>query len=105
MKKYSLIEWKAAGESLYGKDYEKWKFKCPNCELVSSGADFLAVGAEIDDMYSTCIGRHNKKAVGCDWAAFGLFRALGKSNLIINGDKEVEVFQFADEIRNDGEKT
>ena len=65
-------EWMAEGKRRYGDALENWKFKCPRCGIVSTGAEFKASGAEPDAIYCECIGRYNKEK-GCDWAAYGLF--------------------------------
>jgi len=97
MKYQSVDEWKARGKELYGEDVENWKFVCPSCDKVSSGADFKVTGAELENMYNTCIGRHNNKETGCDWAAYGLFKTMGKGDVVITPDgKEVDVFAFAE---------
>lgn len=113
MKIYKLEEWKAKGEWLYGDDYEDWRFICPACGRTNTGKEFRDAGAESDDMYTTCIGRHNGKGVkgiqhkqgspppehGCDWAAYGLFGTLGRGVLIVTpaSSQPVEVFAFADD--------
>jgi hypothetical protein len=102
----TLDEWMAEGKARFGEDLTNWKFKCPACGHVASGQDFKDVGADTNDMYSVCIGRKNGKGVdamkskdkgnGCNWAAFGLFRTLGKGRIVLNEGKEVDVFDFAD---------
>ena len=69
---YTVAEWKAKGEELFGKDVENWKFKCPACGNVASGQEYKDAGAEPDSIYCECIGRH-VKGKGCNWAAYGLF--------------------------------
>jgi hypothetical protein len=79
--KYTRAEWEAKGRELFGEEQEKWSFACPTCKRVSSIA---SVRAEFADqlpllrareysVYQECIGRH-LPGVGCDWAAYGLFR-------------------------------
>lgn len=82
---------------------------CPTCGKISTGRDFEAAGATPNDIYNTCIGRHNGKGIsgisfkgdtspefGCDWATFGLFKTLGKGDVVVgeNGYK-IHVFAFA----------
>lgn len=107
MIKQSLREWTEEGKERFGENYEDWKFKCPSCGHIASGKDFKDAGADANDMYQTCIGRHNGKGAyskkakdkgnGCNWAAFGLFKTIGKGRIVISEDgTEVEVFDFAE---------
>jgi hypothetical protein len=91
---YTLEEWQAEGRRRFGKEIEDWKFKCPRCGNVATGKEYKDAGAEPDDMYQTCIGRHTEEK-GCDWAAFGLFDICKVH--VKNGDKEVPVFEFGEE--------
>jgi hypothetical protein len=107
MNKYTFNEWKTEGKRRFGDDFKNWKFVCPNCGRVSSGNEFIENGAAFNDMYVTCIGRHNGKGDdtkkdkkhlenGCNWAAFGLFKTMGKGDIVINDDgSETDVFAFA----------
>jgi len=97
MKYQSIEEWMAKGEELFGEDIKNWKFECPRCGKVSSGVEFQEVGADMDSLYDTCIGRHNNKETGCNWAAYGFFKTMGKGNIVVTDEgKEVDVFSFAD---------
>lgn len=87
-KTYTVDEWKAEGEKLFGKDWENWKFKCPSCGNVASGKEFKDAGQDPNAMYCECIGRH-VKGKGCDWAAYGLFDIC---NIHVDGQP---VFEFA----------
>ncbi len=71
-KHYTKEEWLAEGERLFGKDFTKYKFRCPKCGNVASGQEFKDAGAKPNDIYCNCIGRF-VKGKGCDWAAYGLF--------------------------------
>lgn len=107
MKKQTIEEWTAEGESLFGNNPVNWKFVCPACGRINTGGEFKEHGAGPNDMYQTCIGRHNgnmrpadEKArndgQGCDWTASGLFGVLGKGRIVVTADgEEVEVFNFA----------
>ncbi|OQA48395.1 MAG: hypothetical protein BWY46_01402 [Firmicutes bacterium ADurb.Bin300] len=102
--KYTQEEWLAELKKRFGDDKTKWAFKCPACGKVSTGQEFKDAGAEPNDIYQTCIGRHTGKGSptkdskdGCDWAAFGLFGTLGKGDIVVTGEgKEIEVFSMAD---------
>jgi hypothetical protein len=110
--KYTLKEWKAEGKRRFGDDIMNWKFVCPACGRVNTGREFEEVGAEPNDMYQTCIGRHNgkgtnrpitpKKGVpapehGCNWAAFGLLGTLNGGDIVVSDNgKEVPIFSFAE---------
>lgn len=104
----TLAEWQEEAKERFGHDFKNWKFKCPACGRVSSIDDFLAVGADLNDAYKSCIGRHNGKGAdgmkgkdnghGCNWAAYGLFGTLGKGRTVITHDgKKVDVFDFVGE--------
>jgi hypothetical protein len=103
MIKQTLEEWKKEAIEKFGENPEDWKFVCPACGNVASGKDFKEAGAEQNDIYCTCIGRHNRKEsttkkdeVGCDWAAYGLFQTLGKGRIVVTDEgKEIQVFDFA----------
>ena len=85
---YSRQEWLDKGTELFGDDYSAWKFVCPKCGNIASGEDFKNAGADVNDMYSCCIGRYTKDK-GCDWAAFGLFDIC---SVHVDG---IPVFDFA----------
>lgn len=102
--KQTMEEWLEEGKKKFGEDFENWKFKCPACGHVASGQDFKDLKAEPNDMYQVCIGRINGKGVagatdegnGCQWAAFGFLKTLGKGRIVVNSDgEESEVFDFA----------
>jgi len=105
MKTITLAEWREEGKKLFGDDPSKWAYVCPACKHVSTGQDFLDVGADINDSYVECIGRKNGKAVdgtkgkdegyGCNWAAYGLSGTLNGGMCIETPDgKKVSVFDF-----------
>lgn len=107
MIKQNLNEWRKEGTRRFGDDFENWKFICPACGHIASGKNFKDAEAEPNDMYQTCIGRHNGKGNdgmeskdegnGCNWAAFGLLGTMGKGRTVIAEDgSEVEVFDFAE---------
>ena len=91
-KTYTAEEWLAEGERLFGKDYTKYRFKCPKCGNIATGQEFKDAGAEPNSMYCECIGRH-VKGKGCDWAAYGLFDIC---KVHVDGQP---VFEFAPEER------
>jgi hypothetical protein len=107
MKKQTLEEWRAEATSLFGPDPVNWKFVCPACGRVNTGQEFKDLGADPNEMYQSCIGRVNGKmnpptdavkasGEGCNWAAFGLLKTLGKGRIVITDDGyEVQVFDFA----------
>ena len=94
---------------MFGDNIDDWAFVCPACGKISKGIEFKMAGAKQNDIYSTCIGRHNSvnatrnadgsiiKGYGCNWAAYGLLSTLGKGDIVVteNGE-EVEVFKFAE---------
>jgi predicted RNA-binding Zn-ribbon protein involved in translation (DUF1610 family) len=88
-------QWEAKGRELFGGDQERWKFVCPQCGHELSTRDVREQHAQdlpaLRDgdfrVEQECIGRH-LKGVGCDWAAYGLFRGP----VIVDG---TPVFDFA----------
>ncbi len=105
--KQTRQEWLEEGKQKYGKDFKRWKFKCPACKHISSVQEFIDAGADGSSAYQECIGRVNgkgedgmkgkDKGYGCNWAAYGLFGTLGKGRIVVTEDKkEVGVFDFAD---------
>ena len=101
-------EWLAEAQRLFGNNPNKWKFRCPICGNVQSGADFAAIGAEPQSCYQECIGRHqpkpardlasiageNGRKTPCDYAAYGLFHSAFQ--VIPQSGGPVQVFPFAD---------
>lgn len=109
--RYSYQEWLDEGRRRFGNNFEDWKFVCPACGRINTSREFKEAGATPDDMYLTCIGRHNGKGVkgialkkgapipdhGCDWAAFGLLGTLSKGNMVLmENAKVIAVFPFAE---------
>lgn len=94
-KKYKKEEWLAEGKSLFGENFEDWKFVCPRCKRINTGKEFKEAGAEPNSMYCECIGRYDKTK-GCDWAAYGLFDIC---NVEVDGNP---VFEFAAETTEPG---
>lgn len=87
--------WKKEGQQKYGTDSLQWKIKCPACGHVQTPNDFVTLSLEKDLALTTCLGRH-KKGVGCDWAAGGLLKTLGKGRLILSQGVVSEIFDFED---------
>lgn len=104
MNRVTQKEWLEEGRQKFGEDFAKWKFVCPMCGHVAGIQDFLDLGADANDAFQECIGRHLGKgspekgdSSGCNWAAYGLFGTGGKGRIVISEEteKEIEVFQFA----------
>lgn len=49
--------WRARGESLFGPDIAKWRFKCPSCGHVATPADWKDAGAPESAIAFSCVGR------------------------------------------------
>jgi hypothetical protein len=88
--------WQTEGERLYGKDIMNWKFKCPKCGYIQTPQEFKDNNIEPVRALSNCIGRH-VEGIGCDWAAGGLFRTMGKGRIIkdLETNEQFEIFDFA----------
>lgn len=81
MAEITRAEWEAKGLELFGADLTKHRFVCPSCgnemsmerartEFAQHMPAFKAGNYRIEQ---ECVGRH-VPGVGCDWAAYGLFR-------------------------------
>ena len=105
MKTMTREDWIAGGKKLYGDDMKRWKFRCPNCNHVQCGQDFIDLNIENSEryVYFTCIGRFiegNKGEIGndiapCNYTNGGLFNFAKLQ--ITDGNKEpVFVFEFSE---------
>lgn len=91
----------------FGDDPMAWAFQCPNCNTITTGADFKAAliahptpnrttGEPLtasDLLGQECIGRR-AEGVGCDWAAYGLFRGPWTVT-VPDGGMPIYTFPFA----------
>ncbi len=93
MTEWTHDEWLAEARRRFGPDMANWKFRCPSCGNVASGAEFKALALLPKTMYQDCIGRH-KTGIGCDYAAYGLIQSDDTVKMS-NGDI-VHVFPFAE---------
>jgi hypothetical protein len=104
-----VSEWLRQGLELFGPDTLQWRFRCPACGNVQTGAEFQALGVDPQSAYQQCIGRHTgnqprqvkpdstKIKSPCDYAAYGLFRF---GDLVISETgKPVPVFPFDREAK------
>ena len=75
IRRISLAEWLAEGESQFGKDKRKWRFRCPNCGETQTAQDFIDAGiAEPETKaFCSCIG-HWRGMRGCNYTVLGLFQ-------------------------------
>ena len=97
----NMEEWIKEGEKRFGQDQMEWKFVCPVCRYVAATKDWLAIGAEEDEVAFSCVGRHMKnkrKAFGgkegpgpCDYAGGGFYNM----NPVKIGGEENNYFDFA----------
>lgn len=109
----SVADWLSEARRLFGDDPKLWAFECPVCGNIQTLTQFNDIGVEPQYAYQECIGRHMKtrasnlgstpakdgKKSPCDYAAYGLFRAL-KGHLVIpeGGGKSVAVLPFAPQV-------
>jgi len=74
-KQLTVGEFLVLGESKFGSNTKKWKFKCPRCGTIQTAEDFVDANVSKDKIGSylgfSCIGRFTKKK-GCDWTLGGL---------------------------------
>lgn len=100
-------EWLAKGEALFGKDYMKWKFKCPSCEYVASIQDYKDAGAPVGACGFSCLGRYKlgkqeafskelkKGTAPCNYTGGGLLNINPLPVLTEDGDVQY-MFNFAE---------
>lgn len=115
-KVFTLKEWLAEGERLFGEDKTKWKWKCSNCGHIQTIADFIElrklkiISDDLDIgsvVYFSCIGRfdtripinnvgtiHDKKTP-CNYTLGGLF-CFANTYVIDEENKKAPVFDFAE---------
>ena len=102
MKEIPISEWMQKGTELFGSDLKNWRFVCPACKRVNTGFEFMECGADPNDMFRHCIGRHNghnqppdskNNSKGCNWTANGLF-TLTTTIVITEEGKKIDVFDF-----------
>lgn len=95
--KISQVDWEKKGVELFGDDKWNWRFVCPKC------GDERSLN-EVKDEYpelkgrgwrpgQECIGRC-VIGIGCDWAAYGLFRGP-VIVMATENSSEVPYFDFA----------
>ncbi len=117
LKEIPLKDWLAEGERLFGTDFKKWRFKCPNCGHIQTIEDFLElkknniIKSDFDVgkvVYYSCIGRFDtripKEDVGtifdkvkkspCNYTLGGLF-CFAKVFVIDDEGQKRPVFEFA----------
>jgi hypothetical protein len=97
VRKVELTEWLEEGESLFGKDKTKWRFKCPSCGNSQTFDEFVPLmdKEKIESvLYFSCIGRWDKTQ-GCDYTLGGLF--VIANVYVIKDGKEFPVMEFAKE--------
>ena len=93
----SIDEWREKGRSLFGEDYEQWKFVCPACKRVSTVSEYrehVKYTFTLNAAAQNCLGRYTGGRKGlhkCDWAAYGLFHG---PSFVKDGDKNVAIFMF-----------
>ena len=109
----TVEDWRKEAVRRFGPNPMTWAFECPICHHVQTGADFVKIGANSQSAYQECIGRQmegrasglgtkpgkNGELSPCDYAAFGLFRAMGEGAYLVTpegGEGQVPVFPFAE---------
>ena len=103
-RRMTIEEWRAEALRRGGGKFGATRFLCPACGNVASPDDFAAGGADGGRAAEECIGRTmTPRPRGldgfkpCDWAAYGLFRTLGRGVVVVHPDgTEVHAFPFAD---------
>jgi hypothetical protein len=105
MTKQSLEDWQAEMKKRFSSSDEV-AFICPACGRVATIKEHIDAGGTRDNAPQQCIGRtsglgtknQTDKGNGCNWAAFGLFGAMGKGRQIVFPDNSsTEVFDFGKE--------
>lgn len=99
----TVEEWHAEGERRFGKDYSRWKFKCPSCWHVASVQNWKDAGAPEGGVAFSCIGRYTgatgrnafKQAGGpCNYTGGGIFK-INPITVIEPNGYEHRIFEFA----------
>jgi hypothetical protein len=112
MVKQPLAEWQAEMKSRFPSS-DAAAFICPACGHVATVKDHKDAGGDENDAPQACIGRTNGKGTknqkdegyGCNWAAFGLLKTIGKGRIIVMPEgKEVHVFDFAPAVAESAEE-
>lgn len=95
MIKQTLEEWKQEGLDRFG-SVDEIVFTCPKCGRHTKVKEFRKFTDDINVAYQECLGRYTDE-IDCNWAAYGLFRTLGKGRIVISPNgKETEVFDYGD---------
>lgn len=117
-KEFTLKDWLAEGERLFGPDKKLWKWKCSNCGHVQTIADFIELrklkilSNDVDPgqvAYFSCIGRFDTriprdkigtiydkvKLSPCNYTLGGLF-CFANTFVINYKNEKCPVFDFAD---------
>lgn len=99
MQKQKIQDWLTEGKEKYGESFTDWEFVCPKCGRTNKVSEFMELGQiegeAANNAYSECIGRYTDTK-GCDWAAFGLLKTLGKGREIEAEDGAItNVFDFS----------
>lgn len=89
-------DWKNKATQLYGEDSKQWKFRCPRCNGVQTGQDFIDAGIDEPEkkFHFSCIGRW-VEGRGCNWTLGGLFQ-IHKVEVVADNGEIVPVMEFAD---------
>ena len=90
-------------KSLFGRNPDNWKFKCPCCGHVASVKDYEDAGAPTGAVGFSCIGRwsgHMDTDMGagqpCNYSGGGLFQ-LNPVTVVFPDEEKHQVFEFAEE--------
>jgi hypothetical protein len=91
-------EWQALGQSLFGDDLTKWRFRCPTCDSVMSieraralpPEQLAKLRASKWNIEQECVGRYID--AGCNWCAYGLFS--GPFFVVRDSGNKTPVFGF-----------
>jgi len=102
--KIKHADWIAKGKKLFGKNFDKWKFKCPSCGYIATGREYRDAGAPATAMGFSCVGRWtgSKKQIGtktggpCNYAGGGLFK-LNPVEVELEDGTTTGAFEFAEE--------
>lgn len=105
----SQAAWLDEARRLFGDDPKLWTFECPICGHRQTLVQFEEIGADPYLAYQECIGRRltdraselgakpasDGRLSPCDYAAYGLFRALNGHLVIPEAGRLVPVLPFA----------
>ena len=90
----TLDEWMAEADARFG-GIQNAVFVCPKCGNRARQMDFIMRALDEQLVYQECIGRYDKSATNCDFAAGGVLGTMGQGRFVnLPEARTIEVFNF-----------